>query len=165
MHYPRNILLKVLRTIPWLQVEMMTVDKTYVPKGLIEHQWILVDANEKTLGRLATQIAMYLLGKHKPIYTPGADTGDFVVVVNASYIRVTGNRLTEKIYHAHSGYPGGLKSISLRDQIKRYPDRVIRSAVWGMLPHNRMGRKLIKKLHVYGGSEHLHTAQNPQPLA
>ncbi|HVN52725.1 MAG TPA: 50S ribosomal protein L13 [Anaerolineaceae bacterium] len=143
----------------------MTVDKTFVPKGQQEHQWVLVDANEQTLGRLATQIAMYLLGKHKATYTPGVDTGDNVVVVNASYIRVSGNRLTEKFYHSHSGYPGGLKSVSLRDQIRRYPDRVIRSAVWGMLPHNKMGRKLIKKLHVYGGSEHPHGAQKPQPVA
>lgn len=143
----------------------MTVDKTFVPKGQQEHQWVLVDANEQTLGRLATQIAMYLLGKHKATYTPGVDTGDNVVVVNASYIRVSGNRLTEKFYHSHSGYPGGLKSVSLRDQIHRYPDRVIRSAVWGMLPHNKMGRKLIKKLHVYGGSEHPHGAQKPQPVA
>jgi large subunit ribosomal protein L13 len=144
---------------------MMTVDKTYVPKGQLEREWVLFDANEQNLGRLATQIAMHLLGKTKPTFTPGADTGDFVVVVNASYIRVTGNRLTEKFYHAHSGYPGGLKSVSLRDQIRKYPDRVIRSAVWGMLPHNKLGRKLIKKLHVYGGSEHPHSAQNPKPLA
>ncbi len=143
----------------------MTVDKTYVPKGQIEHQWVLVDANEQTLGRVATQIAMILLGKNKPTFTPGVDTGDNVVVVNASYIRVTGNRLTEKIYHSHSGYPGGLKSVSLRDQIQKYPDRVIRSAVWGMLPHNKMGRKLIKKLHIYGGSQHPHGAQDPKPVA
>ncbi len=143
----------------------MTVDKTYVPKGQIEHQWVLVDANEQTLGRVATQIAMVLLGKNKPTFTPGVDTGDNVVVVNASYIRVTGNRLTEKIYHSHSGYPGGLKSVSLRDQIQKYPDRVIRSAVWGMLPHNKMGRKLIKKLHIYGGSQHPHGAQDPKPVA
>ena len=141
------------------------MDKTYVPKGQIEHQWVLVDANEQTLGRVATKIAMVLLGKNKPTYTPGVDTGDFVVVVNASYIRVTGNRLTEKIYHSHSGYPGGLKSISLRDQIRKYPDRVIRAAVWGMLPHNKMGRKLIKKLHIYGGSQHPHGAQAPKPVA
>jgi len=142
----------------------MTVDKTYVLKGQQEHQWVLVDANEQTLGRLATVIASHLLGKNKPTFTPGVDMGDFVVVINASYIRVTGNRLTEKFYHKHSGYPGGLKSISLRDQLRKYPDRVIRSAVWGMLPHTRMGRKLIKKLKVYGGSEHPHSAQNPQPV-
>lgn len=140
------------------------MDKTYVLKGQQEHQWVLVDANEQTLGRLATVIASHLLGKNKPTFTPGVDMGDFVVVINASYIRVTGNRLTEKFYHKHSGYPGGLKSISLRDQLRKYPDRVIRSAVWGMLPHTRMGRKLIKKLKVYGGSEHPHSAQNPQPV-
>jgi len=143
----------------------MTVDKTYVLKGQVEHNWVLVDANDQTLGRLATQIAMYLLGKHKPTFTPGVDMGDVVVVVNANYIKVTGNRLTEKFYYKHSGYPGGLKSISLRDQLKKYPDRVIRAAVWGMLPHNKMGRRLIKKLKVYGGSEHPHSAQNPQPVA
>jgi large subunit ribosomal protein L13 len=143
----------------------MTVDKTYVLKGQPEQKWILVDANEQILGRLATQIAMVLLGKNKPTYSPGVNMGDFVVVINASYIRVTGNRLTEKFYHKHSGYPGGLKSISLRDQILKYPDRVIRDAVWGMLPHNRMGRQLIKKLKVYGGSEHPHAMQQPKPLA
>lgn len=141
------------------------MDKTFVPKGQPEHEWILVDANAQTLGRLATQVASYLLGKHKPTFTPGVNVGDFVVVVNASLIRVTGNRLEEKFYHKHSGYPGGLKSVRLRDQIKNHPDRVIRSAVWGMLPHNKLGRVLINKLKVYGGAEHRHQAQNPQPVA
>jgi large subunit ribosomal protein L13 len=144
---------------------MINVDKTYVPKGKIESQWVLVDANEKTLGRLASVVTSYLLGKNKPIYTPGVETGDFVVVVNASHIHVTGNRLDEKFYYSHSGYPGGLKSVRLRDQIKNRPDRVIRAAVWGMLPHNHYGRELIKKLKVYGGAEHPHQAQNPQPVA
>lgn len=141
------------------------MDKTYVPKGQMVHEWVLVDASEQTLGRLATLVASHLLGKNKPTFTPGVDTGEFVVVVNASNIRVTGNRLTEKFYYAHSGYPGGLKATSLRDQIQNRPDRVIRAAVWGMLPHNRLGRKLIKKLKVYGGPEHEHQAQNPQPIA
>ncbi|HEX2980994.1 MAG TPA: 50S ribosomal protein L13 [Anaerolineaceae bacterium] len=141
------------------------MDKTYVPKGQVEHDWVLVDANGQTLGRLATQIAMHLLGKTKPSFTPGVDTGDFVVVVNATNLVVTGNRMLEKFYHHHSGYPGGLKSISLRDQLQKYPDRVVRTAVWGMLPHNKLGRKLIKKLKVYGGAEHPHAAQNPQPVA
>jgi large subunit ribosomal protein L13 len=141
------------------------VDKTFVPKGLQEHEWILVDANQQNLGRLATQIASYLLGKHKPTFTPGVNVGDFVVVVNASLIHVTGNRLEEKFYHKHSGYPGGLKSVRLKDQIKNHPDRVIRAAVWGMLPHNKLGHVLIKKLKVYGGAEHRHQAQNPQPVA
>jgi large subunit ribosomal protein L13 len=143
---------------------MIKVDKTFVPKGKQESNWLLVDANDQILGRLATQIANYLVGKHKPIYTPGVDTGDFVVVTNARLIRVTGNRLEEKMYYRHSGYPGGLKSISLRDQLIKHPDRVIRAAVWGMLPHNKMGRQLLKKLKIYAGNEHPHEAQNPQPV-
>lgn len=141
------------------------MDKTYVPKGKIESGWVLVDANGLTLGRIATEISRVLLGKNKPTYTPGVDTGDFVVVVNARHVTVTGNRINEKIYYHHSSYPGGLKSISLRDQLAKYPDRVIRAAVWGMLPHNKMGRKLIKKLKVYGEAEHPHEAQSPKPLA
>ncbi len=141
------------------------MDKTYVPKGKAESEWLLVDANEQTLGRLATEVARYLLGKHKPVFTPGADTGDFVVVINAQKIVVTGNRMDEKKYYHHSGYPGGLKSISLPEQLRTHPDRVIRSAVWGMLPHNKFGRQLIKKLKVYGGNEHPHAAQNPKPVA
>jgi large subunit ribosomal protein L13 len=146
-------------------VERKTVDKTFVPKGQQPKDWILVDASEQTLGRLATQIASYLLGKHKPTFTPGVNMGDYVVVVNASRIQVTGRRLEEKVYYSHSGYPGGLKAIGLRAQLLKRPDRVIRSAVWGMLPHNKMGRQLIKKLKVYGGAEHPHSAQNPQVVA
>lgn len=141
------------------------MDKTYVPKGKAESEWLLVDANKQTLGRLATEIAKYLLGKHKPVFTPGADTGDFVVVINAEKIVVTGKRMDEKMYYKHSGYPGGLKGIGLREQLRTHPDRVIRSAVWGMLPHNKFGRQLIKKLKVYGGNEHPHAAQNPKPVA
>ncbi len=141
------------------------MDKTYVPKGKVEPEWLLVDAREQTLGRLATQIARFLLGKHKPTYTPGVEMGDIVVVINAQQITVTGNRLEEKFYHQHSGYPGGLKSVSLREQLRTHPDRVIRAAVWGMLPHNKVGRQLIKKLRVYPGSEHPHAAQNPKPVA
>ena len=140
------------------------MDKTFVPKGKQESNWLLVDANEQILGRLATQIANYLVGKHKPTYTPGVEVGDFVVVLNAKLIRVTGKRLTEKMYYSHSGYPGGLKSVSLRDQLMTHPDRVIRSAVWGMLPHNKLGRQLLKKLKIYAGNEHPHEAQNPQPV-
>jgi len=124
-----------------------------------------VDADDQGLGRLATQISRFLLGKHKPTYTPGVDMGDFVVVVNAAKLRLTNKRETTKIYHRHTGYPGGLKSVSLRDQMKTYPDRVIRDAVWGMLPHNKLGRKLIKKLKIYAGNEHPHEAQNPTPVA
>ncbi len=141
------------------------MDKTFVPKGKVESEWVLVDAAGAPLGRLATQIAAALLGKNKPTYTPGFETGDFVVVINASRLNVTVKRQETKFYHHHSGYPGGLKTVSLRDQLIYNPDRVIRAAVWGMLPHNKYGRKLIKKLKVYGGSEHPHAAQNPKPLA
>jgi large subunit ribosomal protein L13 len=141
------------------------VQKTYVPKsGDITHEWVLVDANGQNLGRLATQISTVLLGKNKPTFTPGVDTGDYVVVVNAERITVTGNKLDDKYYYRHSGYPGGLKEINLRDQLAKHPDRVIRSAVWGMLPHNRLGRKLIKKLKVYAGPDHPHMAQDPKPM-
>ncbi len=141
------------------------MQKTYVPKsGDIAHEWKLVDANGKNLGRLATQIAIILLGKDKPTFTPGVDTGDYVVVVNAERITVTGKKLDDKYYYRHSGYPGGLKKINLRDQLAKYPDRVIRQAVWGMLPHNRYGRKLIKKLKIFAGPDHPHNAQHPEPV-
>ena len=141
------------------------MEKTYYPKaGEITHEWYVVDANDQNLGRLATQIASVLLGKHKPTFTPGVDTGDYVIVVNCERIRVTGNKMDEKVYHRHSGYPGGLTSITLRDQLKRHPERVIRSAVWGMVPHNKYGRKLMKKLKVYAGPDHPHESQQPKPL-
>jgi len=141
------------------------VQKTYVPKsGDITHEWVLVDANGQNLGRLATQISTVLLGKNKPTFTPGVDTGDYVVVVNAERITVTGNKMDDKYYYRHSGYPGGLKQINLRDQLAKHPDRVIRSAVWGMLPHNRLGRKLLKKLKIYAGPDHPHLAQDPKPM-
>ena len=141
------------------------MEKTYVPKGKVESGWILVDADGQGLGRMATVIASYLLGKHKPIYTPGVDTGDFVVVINSKQLKLTNKRMDTKFYYHHSNYPGGLKTVSLRDQMKNRPDRVLRHAVWGMLPHNKLGRQLIKKLKVYSGSEHPHAAQNPQPVA
>lgn len=138
--------------------------KTYYPKsGEITQDWYLVDANDQNLGRLATQIASILLGKHKPEFTPGVDTGNFVVVVNCERVRVTGNKMDDKIYYRHSQYPSGLKAISLRDQLAKHPDRVIRRAVWGMLPKNKLGRQLIKKLKVYAGPDHPHEAQQPQP--
>ncbi|MCZ2126392.1 MAG: 50S ribosomal protein L13 [Anaerolineales bacterium] len=138
--------------------------KTYYPKAAeIQRDWVLIDAQGENLGRLATRIARILLGKHKPTFTPGVEMGDYVVVVNAQNVTVTGtkteSRLTSKVYHRHSGYPGGLKSISLRDQLAQYPDRALRDAVWGMLPHNRMGRAVLKRLKVYGGAEHPHAAQ------
>ncbi|MCC7117062.1 MAG: 50S ribosomal protein L13 [Anaerolineales bacterium] len=143
--------------------------KTYYPKAAeIQRDWVLVDAEGQTLGRLAARIAHVLLGKHKPSFTPGVELGDFVVVVNASKVTVTGtktsSKLTTKLYNHHSGYPGGLKTISLRDQLQTYPDRALRDAVWGMLPHNRMGRAVLKRLKIYGGAEHPHAVQNPQVL-
>lgn len=141
------------------------MQKTYVPKaGDITQNWFLVDASGQNLGRIATKIARVLLGKEKPIYTPGVDTGDYVVVINAELVAVTGNKLKDKIYYRHSNYPSGLTATSLRDQLARFPDRVIRQAVWGMIPHNRYGRSLIKKLKVYAGPEHPHAAQQPKPL-
>ncbi len=143
--------------------------KTYYPKAAeIQRDWVLVDAQGKNLGRLAARIAHILLGKHKPSFTPGVEMGDYVVVVNAQNVTVTGtktnSRLVTKLYRNHSGYPGGLKSISLRDQLAQYPDRALRDAVWGMLPHNRMGRAVLKRLKVYGGAEHPHNAQKLKAL-
>jgi len=140
----------------------MAVDKTFVLKGTPESEWILVDATDQGIGRLATQISRYLLGKHKPTFTPGVAMGDFVVVINASRLQITNKRMDEKNYYRHSGYPGGLKTVNLRDQMKKRPDRVIRAAVWGMLPHNKFGRQIIKRLKIYAGNEHPHTAQTPR---
>jgi len=143
--------------------------KTYYPKASeIERKWFVVDANGQNLGRLATRIAHVLLGKHKPSFTPGVEMGDYVVVVNARNVTVTGtrthSRLDTKNYYRVSGYPGGIKSISLRDQLQQYPDRALRAAVWGMLPHNRMGRSLLKRLKIYAGAEHPHETQHPEEL-
>jgi large subunit ribosomal protein L13 len=146
------------------------VIKSYYPKAAeIDRQWLLVDANGETLGRLATRIASLLLGKHKASFTPGVEMGDYVIVINARKIVVSGTKthtkLTEKMYHRHSGYPGGLKTISLRDQLQTHPDRVIRSAVMGMLPHNKMGRHLMARLRIYAGAEHPHLTQSPRTVA
>jgi large subunit ribosomal protein L13 len=136
------------------------MQKSYYPKAAdIKHDWVVVDADGQTLGRVATKVAALLMGKHKPTFTPGVAMGDNVVVINAASITVTGNKLNEKFYYHHSNYPGGLKSISLRDQLQQHPDRVIKSAVWGMLPHNKMGRETLKRLKVYSGAEHPHGAQ------
>jgi large subunit ribosomal protein L13 len=141
------------------------VQKTYYPKAEdIQRDWVLVDANDQTLGRLVTQISTVLLGKHKPSFTPGVEMGDYVVVVNAAHIKVTGNKMDDKMYHHHTGYPGGLKSTNLRDLLAKHPERVIEKAVWGMLPHNRMGRSLMRKLRVYAGPDHPHQAQDPKPI-
>jgi large subunit ribosomal protein L13 len=139
--------------------------KTYSAKpGEVAREWYLVDAEGQTLGRLATQIADTLRGKRKPQFTPHVDTGDFVIVVNADKIRVTGNMLDQKMYHRHSGYPGGLRTRSLREQLDRRPTEVIRTAVRGMLPKNRLARRQLVKLKVYAGPEHPHQSQNPKPL-
>ena len=139
--------------------------KTYSAKpGEVTREWYLVDAEGKTLGRLATQIADTLRGKRKPQYTPHVDTGDFVVVVNADKIQVTGNKLDQKRYYRHSGYPGGLRSRTLREQLERRPTEVLRIAVKGMLPKNRLARQQITKLKIYAGPEHPHEAQNPKSL-
>ena len=139
--------------------------KTYVAKpSTREREWLLVDANGKTLGRLATQLADILRGKRKPEYTPHIDTGDFVVVVNAEKIAVTGNKLADKTYYRHSGYPGGLRTRTLQEMLDRRPEEVIRLAVKGMLPRNRLARKQLTKLKVYAGPDHPHAAQKPQPM-
>ena len=139
--------------------------KTYTAKpGEIQREWYLVDADGLTLGRLATVIADTLRGKRKPQFTPHVDTGDFVVVVNAEKIAVTGNKLDQKIYYRHSGYPGGLKVRPLREQLERRPTEVLRKAVKGMLPKNRLAAKQLTKLKIYAGPEHPHGPQNPQPL-
>ncbi len=142
------------------------MEKTYYPKqNDIRQEWHVVDANEQNLGRLAAKIARILLGKHRPDFTPGVDLGDYVVVVNADRIMGTGKNRVDKSYYLHSMYPGGLITISLKDQLVKHPDRVIRAAVWGMLPHNKLGRQLIKKLKVYAGPDHPHAGQNPKPVA
>lgn len=139
--------------------------KTYVAKPqTVQRDWHLVDATDKTLGRLAAIVASRLRGKHKPEFTPHVDTGDHIVVVNAEKIRVTGNKMKDKIYYRHTGFIGNLKSISLEKQLQKHPERVIQTAVKGMLPKNPLGRAMFKKLHVYAGPEHPHQAQQPTAL-
>jgi large subunit ribosomal protein L13 len=139
--------------------------KTFVTKPAdVERRWYVVDAEGKTLGRLASQIAAVLRGKHKPIYSTSVDCGDFVIVVNAEKIAVTGQRMEKKKYYRHSGYPGGLRELTLRQQLEKHPTRPIELAVRGMLPKNRLGRKMIKKLKVYAGPEHPHDAQQPEVM-
>lgn len=130
----------------------------------IQRNWYVVDAEGQTLGRLASKIAPILKGKHKAIYTPHLDCGDFVIVVNAERVRVTGRKLDQKFYHRYSGYPGGLTSTNLRDQLATHPERVLQAAIRGMLPKNRLGRQMIRKLKVYAGDSHPHQAQQPRPL-
>ena len=139
--------------------------KTYYPKAdEISRDWYLVDASDRNLGRLATRIANVLNGKHKPTFTPGADVGDFVVVTNCEQITVTGNKMDDKMYYRHSNYPGGLKEITLKDQLQRFPDRVIRQAVKGMLPKNKNGRQMLRRLKIYAGAKHPHKAQKLELL-
>ena len=139
--------------------------KTYVAKpSNIERNWLIVDAKDQRLGRLATRIADNLRGKTKPVYTPHIDTGDFVVVINASRIAVTGRKMDNKIYYRHTGYPGGLKQRTLAEMMKKKPEEVIRLAVKGMLPKNKLGRAQLKKLKIYAGPEHPHAAQNPEEM-
>ncbi|HHH39045.1 MAG TPA: 50S ribosomal protein L13 [Sedimenticola sp.] len=130
----------------------------------VRRDWYLIDATDKTLGRLSTEIARRLRGKHKPEYTPNVDTGDYIVVINAEKVRVTGNKMKDKMYHHHTGYIGNLKSISLEKLLAKAPERVIETAVKGMMPKNPLGRAMFKKLKVYAGPEHKHAAQQPQPL-
>ena len=140
--------------------------KTYSAKAAdVERKWYIVDAQGETLGRLASRIATILRGKHKPIYTPHVDCGDYVIVINAEKVWTTGRRIDQKVYYRHSGYPGGLKERTLREQLEKFPERVIESAVKGMLPKNRLGRQMYKKLKVYAGESHPHAAQKPEELA
>jgi len=131
---------------------------------LPQREWFMVDANNQVLGRLASNIARILRGKHKPTFAPHQDVGDFVVVINAEKVKLTGKKVEQKTYHRHSGYPGGLKEISFQRMIQKHPDRVIENAVRLMLPKNVLGRKMIKKLKVYAGGNHPHQAQNPKPI-
>ena len=140
--------------------------KTYVPKkGEVEHQWYVVDATNQNLGRLASDIARVLRGKHKPQFTPNDDVGDFVVVTNAARITFTGKKSSDKVYYSHSGYPGGLREVTLEKMLERHPQRVLEKAVRGMLPHNRLGEEMYRKLKVYAGPDHPHEAQKPRALA
>ena len=140
-------------------------DRTFTPRsGDIERQWFVVDAAGQTLGRLATQIASVLRGKHKPTYSPHMDVGDHIIVINADKIQVTGRKAEQKVYYRHTGYPGGIRSTPYARMLERHPERILRTAVWGMLPHNVLGRQVFKKLRVYKGPEHRHAAQQPQVL-
>ena len=140
-------------------------DKTYTPTpDQIERQWFVVDATDKILGRLACEIAQILKGKRKPDYSPHTDVGDHVIVINAAKVRVTGRKAEQKVYYRHTGYPGGIRETSYSRMMATHPERIVQKAVWGMLPHNILGRKMFKKLRVYGGSEHRHAPQKPVAL-
>lgn len=138
------------------------MDKTFVIKGNPTSDWTLVDASGQTLGRLASKIAHLLLGKHKPTFTPGVAMGDHVVVINAKDIAANDTTVNDKVYRRHTGYPGGLKSVTYQTQMRTHPERIIRAAVWGMIPHTKAGRVLIKRLRVFAGPEHTHAGQDPK---
>jgi large subunit ribosomal protein L13 len=146
-------------------VKQAQMHRTYVAKpGDVEREWYVIDATDQTLGRLATQVASILRGKVKPQYTPHEDVGDFVVVINAEKVHVTGRKLDQKVYYRHTGFPGGIRGVTLRKQLEKHPERVIEHAVKGMLPRGPLGRQQFKKLKVYAGAEHPHQAQMPKPL-
>ena len=136
----------------------------HLNKETVERNWFVVDAEDLVLGRLSTRIAMVLRGKHKPTFSPHVDGGDFFIVTNAEKVQVTGNKTLQKVYYRYTGHPGGLRSTTLKEMLVKHPDRVIRRAVWGMLPKGPLGRSQIKKLKVYAGAEHPHQAQKPEPL-
>ncbi len=136
----------------------------FAKKGDFDRKWYVVDARDAVLGRLAVKVATYLRGKNKPVFTPNVDTGDFIIVINAEKVRLTGNKQTDKMYYHHSGYVGGIKAKSAKDLLEDRPEKIIEQAVWGMLPKNRLGRTMIKKLKVYRGAEHPHRAQSPEIL-
>ncbi len=139
--------------------------KTFSAKPeTVERDWYVVDAAGKTLGRLAAEIARRLRGKHKPVYTPHVDTGDYIIVINAAKVKVTGRKETDKVYYRHTGYPGGIRSVTLGKLRQTHPERIIENAVRGMLPKNRLGRAMFRKLRVYAGDKHEHAAQQPKPL-
>lgn len=141
------------------------LQKTFTPKPAdISHEWFLVDATDQTLGRLASDVAHILRGKHKPTYAPHMDGGDFIVIINAEKVAVTGNKELQKRYFRHSGYPGGIRELSLAEMRTRFPERIIEAAVRGMVPKNKLGRQMLTKLKVYAGPDHPHAAQKPQPL-
>jgi len=136
----------------------------FAKKGEVERKWYVVDAKDAVLGRLATKIATYLRGKNKPVFTPNVDTGDFIIVINADKIRLTGRKLDEKVYYHHTGYIGGIKAQTAQNLLDKHPERIIEKAVWGMLPKNTLGKQMLKKLKVYKGAEHPHKAQAPEIL-
>jgi large subunit ribosomal protein L13 len=136
----------------------------FAKKGEVDRKWYVVDAKDAVLGRLAVRVATCLRGKNKPVFTPNVDTGDFVIVINAEKVRLTGKKLTDKVYYHHSGYVGGIKSKTAKEMMEETPEKIVEKAVWGMLPKNRLGRTMIRKLKVYKGTEHPHKAQSPEIL-